>query len=443
MTQRDLTELSWTYDLYRLGQHLVLDQNRVKARHQILRHIVTAVDASSGSLALIDAETGVLSIVAGIDLPEGIIGKTVADGEGVFGWVRERKEARVLTGDVPADGRKEAKSTRARARASAVCWPLMNAEGLFIGAVSANRTVEEPPFTPADLERGKALAGLLALIIENQWLHDKQRHRIEALSRMNREILEMNQRLEEAHEQLLQAEKMASMGQLAAGVAHEINNPIAYVYSNLGTLGKYLAEVFAHRVDLHALKEDIEAILTESLQGVERVSRIVRDLNEFSRVDDARWQWADLHEGLDSGLNIVSNAIKYKCRVVKQYGVLPKVQCVPAHLNQVFVNMLMNAAQAIDKDGTITLQTRAQEEEVSISISDTGKGIPTEHLARIFDPFFTTKPPGEGTGLGLSLSYSIVRRHGGRIDVQSVPGRGTTFTVHLPVRRSGEADEEA
>lgn len=443
MPQRDLTELSWTYDLYRLGQHLVLDQDRVKARHQILRHIVSAVDASSGSLALIDAETGVFSIVAGIDLPEGVIGKVVAHGEGVFGWVRERKEPRVLAGDVSADGREEARSNRARARASAICWPLMNAEGQFIGAVSANRTVEEAPFTPADLERGKALAGLLALIIENQWLHDKQRHRIEALSRMNREILEMNQRLEEAHEQLVQAEKMASMGQLAAGIAHEINNPIGYVYSNLGTLRKYLADVFAHRADLDALKEDIEAILAESLQGVERVSRIVRDLNDFSRVDDARWQWADLHEGLDSALNIVSNEIKYKCKVAKQYGSLPKVQCLPARLNQVFVNMLMNAAQAIDKDGTITLQTRAQEEEVSISISDTGKGIPTEHLARIFEPFFTTKAPGEGTGLGLSLSYNIVRRHGGRIEVQSAPGRGATFTVHLPVRRSGDDGQDA
>ena len=440
MRRQDLTELSWTYDLYRLGQHLVLDQDRVKARHQILRHIVSAVHASSGSLALIDAETGVFSIVAGIDLPEGVIGKTVADGEGVFGWVRERKRARALAGDTLVDGRRGERTNRRRARASAICWPLMNAEGQFIGAVSANRTVEEPPFTPADLERGKALASLLALIIENQWLHDKQRQRIEALSRMNREILEMNQRLETAQQQLLQGEKMASMGRLAAGVAHEINNPIGYVYSNLGTLRKYLTDVFAHRADLDALQEDIEAILSESLQGVERVSRIVRDLNDFSRVDDARWEWADLHDGLDSALNIVSNAIKYKCEVVKQYGTLPKVQCLPARLNQVFVNMLMNAAQSIDGGGYITLQTRAWEEEVSISISDNGKGIPPEDLERIFEPFFTTKPPGEGTGLGLSLSYAIVRRHGGRIEVQSAPGRGTTFTLHLPVRRSRDAE---
>jgi two-component system NtrC family sensor kinase len=129
-------------------------------------------------------------------------------------------------------------------------------------------------------------------------------------------------------------------------------------------------------------------------------------------------------------------------RVVKQYGILPKVQCLPARLNQVFLNILMNAAQAIDKDGTITLQTGAQDEEIWISISDTGKGIPAEHLERIFEPFFTTKPPGEGTGLGLSLSYSIVRRHRGRIEVKSSPGRGTTFTVHLPVRGHADANDE-
>jgi two-component system NtrC family sensor kinase len=162
---------------------------------------------------------------------------------------------------------------------------------------------------------------------------------------------------------------------------------------------------------------------------MERVSRIVRDLNDFSRVGDATWQWTNLHEGLDSSLNIISNEIKYKCRVVKQYGTLPEVECLPARLNQVFLNILMNAAQAID-------------EEIWISISDTGKGIPAEHLERIFEPFFTTKPPGEGTGLGLSLSYSIVRRHRGRIEVQSPPGRGTTFTVHLPVRGYADANEE-
>jgi len=266
-------------------------------------------------------------------------------------------------------------------------------------------------------------------------------------------------KLEEAHNQLLQSEKLASIGQLAAGVAHEINNPIGFVNSNLGTLKKYAADLLQlvdlyesgrhllasdpdllsrisaarENADLEFLRDDIASLITESIDGTARVRRIVQDLRDFSRVDEAEWQWADLHAGLESTLNVVWSEIKYKAEVVREFGNLPPVECRPSQLNQVFMNMLVNAAQAIPERGIITLRSGCVDDMVWISISDTGKGIPQELLTRIFDPFFTTKPVGKGTGLGLSVSYGIVAKHGGHIDVASQPGEGTTFTIWLPV----------
>ena len=272
---------------------------------------------------------------------------------------------------------------------------------------------------------------------------------------------QLNKRLEEAHNQLLQSEKMASIGQLAAGIAHELNNPIGFVHSNLGTLEGYLRDVMeiidaydqalaggdepsAHRLriaqlkderDFAYLRQDIIQLLGESKEGLGRVRKIVQDLKSFSHVSEQDWQWADLHQGLDSTLNIVWNELKYKCQVVKDYGDIPPVFCLISQLNQVFMNLLVNAGHAIETKGTVTIRTAPHgEQEVAIEVIDTGKGIPPENLNRIFEPFFTTKPVGKGTGLGLSLAYSIVDKHGGRIDVESQVGVGTTFRVILPIR---------
>lgn len=259
-------------------------------------------------------------------------------------------------------------------------------------------------------------------------------------------------------EQLRQSEKLASIGQLAAGVAHEINNPVGYISSNLNTLGRYADELFrlcdayveaeaaitdtAQRDRLRMLKEevgidylrdDVRDIIAESSEGVQRVKRIVQDLKDFSRQEAAEWQMADLHKGLESTLNIVHNEIKYKADVVREYGDLPEVECVPSQLNQVFMNLLINAAHAIEQRGTITVRTGEADDEVWVEVADTGQGIAPENLKHIFDPFFTTKPVGKGTGLGLALTYGIVQKHGGRIEVDSEPGRGTRFRVWLPV----------
>ncbi|SHM73215.1 ATP-binding protein [Rhizobacter sp. OV335] len=285
---------------------------------------------------------------------------------------------------------------------------------------------------------------------------------IEALLRANEELTELNRKLSEAQDKLVQSEKLASIGQLAAGVAHEINNPIGFIFSNFGTLEKYLAQLFGmlaayeaaepalagtpaaaqllrlrEEIELDYLKDDIPALMTESKDGIQRVRKIVQDLKDFSRVDARQeWEWVSLHTGIDSTLNIVNNEIKYKADVVKRYGELPDVECLPSELNQVFMNLLVNAAHAISAErGTITISTGTAGDMAWVEIADNGSGIAPENLKRIFDPFFTTKPVGKGTGLGLSLSYGIVKKHGGRIEVNSEPGRGTAFRVSVPVKR--------
>src|SRR5690554_2437895 len=272
---------------------------------------------------------------------------------------------------------------------------------------------------------------------------------------------ELNVRLTAAQEKLLESEKLASIGQLAAGVAHEIYNPIGYVHSNLGSLQEYLSNLFAlvdvyeralrapdplamraevdaarERLDIDFISRDLPQLMTESREGVERVTRIVRDLKDFSRTDhETAWKLTDLHASLDSTLNIVWNELRYKAKLEKRYGDLPMVECLPSELNQVFMNLLLNAGQAIEEQGIISVSTGQGEGTVWIEIADTGNGIPPDMLQHVFDPFFTTKPVGTGTGLGLSISYGIVAKHDGRIEVESEPGDGTRFRVTLPVRR--------
>jgi two-component system NtrC family sensor kinase len=279
------------------------------------------------------------------------------------------------------------------------------------------------------------------------------------LTREREEQRILIKKLEEAHNQLLQSEKLASIGQLAAGVAHEINNPIGFVNSNLGTLKNYTAQMFAlldeyavaegklppetvarlatakQTADLDFVRDDMTSLIAESMDGAARVRRIVQDLRDFSRPGDSEWKRVDLHTCIDSTLNVVWNEIKFKAEVVRDFGELPAVECLPFQLNQVFLNLLVNAAQAITERGTITLRTASDGDQVSVSVTDTGSGMPPEVRDRIFDPFFTTKPVGQGTGLGLSVAYGIIEKHGGRIDVDTAPGKGTTFTVRLPVNR--------
>jgi two-component system NtrC family sensor kinase len=274
----------------------------------------------------------------------------------------------------------------------------------------------------------------------------------------------VNAMLEDTQDQLIQSEKLASIGQMAAGVAHEINNPIGFVTSNLGSLESYLKTLFALLAayieadkaaatplteslarartlrkshDFDFLRGDIVALLGESRDGLVRVKRIVQDLKDFSRSGGEEvWEMANLNTVLESTLNIARNEVKGKASIETRFGELPNVECLPSRLSQVFLNLLVNAGQAIGADGKITLSTGVDRSEVWIRVEDTGCGISEENLTRVFDPFFTTKPVGQGTGLGLSVSYSIVAKHGGQIEVASKVGHGTQFTVRLPIRHT-------
>ncbi|KLD76211.1 ATP-binding protein [Xanthomonas hyacinthi] len=281
------------------------------------------------------------------------------------------------------------------------------------------------------------------------------------LQQRHAELRQAYLRLNGAQEKLLQSEKMASIGQLAAGVAHEINNPIGYVHSNLGSLQEYLRSLFTlieayeralrapdpkalipeiddirNRFDIDFISRDLPQLMAESREGIERVTRIVRDLKDFSYSGrEESWKLVDLHSGLESTINIIWNELKYKVTLDRRYGNLPLVECLPSELNQVYMNLLLNAGQAIGERGTIVVSTGQDGEEVWIEFKDSGAGIPADLLQRIFDPFFTTKPVGSGTGLGLSISYGIINKHHGRIDVTSTVGEGSSFRIVIPVRQ--------
>ncbi len=283
----------------------------------------------------------------------------------------------------------------------------------------------------------------------------------EELQKRQAELREAYQRLNGTQEKLLQSEKMASIGQLAAGVAHEINNPIGYVHSNLGSLQEYLRSLFTvieayeralrapdpkalipeiddirQRFDIDFISRDLPQLMAESREGIERVTRIVRDLKDFSYSDRSEsWKLVDLHAGLESTINIIWNELKYKVTLERHYGELPMIECLPSELNQVYMNMLLNAGQAIAERGTITVSTGVDGDCVWVEFADTGSGISPELRQRIFDPFFTTKPVGSGTGLGLSISYGIINKHHGRIELDSAPGEGSRFRIILPIRQ--------
>ncbi|HEX8699006.1 MAG TPA: ATP-binding protein [Myxococcaceae bacterium] len=283
--------------------------------------------------------------------------------------------------------------------------------------------------------------------------------------RLKEKLLQAMRELEERQAQLIQAEKMASLGQMAAGIAHEVSSPAGYVMSNLSTLARYVSallpllhfqrellvagdlssnptweEQFVRMRELWQ-EEDVDSILVdapellqESLWGAQRIKEIVQNLRQFVREDSGEPQLADLNTELESTLKIVAGELKYKCEVSRDFQPLPPIRCHPTQLAQVFTNLLLNAAQAIETRGEIHIRTRHENAEVVVCISDTGQGMTPETLAKLATPFFTTKPRGQGTGLGLSISYSIIARHKGRIEVQSEPGKGTTFTIRLPAK---------
>lgn len=325
-------------------------------------------------------------------------------------------------------------------------------------------------------------AGLLLLLIA--YIGYRLRKSYRQLGRLNKQLKVANETLEErvvqrteelskayvelkqSQAQLVQSEKMASLGQMVAGVAHEINTPLAYCHSNIEVVREQLPEInllfkefgkipnlldaaateqeglkeqwatmnalFAS-IEQEGILEEMEVLLDGSLSGLDQISEMVKSLKDFSRLDQRRVENSNLNKNLDSVLIIANNVLKGKVEVIKHYGDIPLVSCSPSQLNQVFLNLIVNAAQAIENRGIITIETLAEGDSVQVVVKDNGKGIPEDVLPRIFDPFFTTKEIGKGTGLGLSIAYKIVEQHGGTIKAESEINKGTRFTVSIPI----------
>jgi two-component system, NtrC family, sensor kinase len=326
------------------------------------------------------------------------------------------------------------------------------------------------PFDPEEL-RARVMTGVRIVGLEESYIEVSSQ--IEAKNKKLKITLE---RLENTQAQMLQSEKMASIGQLAAGVAHEINNPTGFVSSNLKTLTDYIEDIselidkyhdmitkledeqqrgslseptlaavdklkqFENDIDVEFLMEDISDLIGDCREGTDRIKKIVIDLKDFAHPGEDKAQLTDINVGLESTLNVVNNEIKYKATVHKDFGDIPAVLGIPQQLNQVFMNILVNAAQAIDKKGDINIKTRSVGQNIEVSIADTGSGISADDLTKIFDPFFTTKDVGKGTGLGMNIAYNIIEKHNGTIQVESELGKGTTFTISLP---SGNEDSKS
>lgn len=313
-------------------------------------------------------------------------------------------------------------------------------------------------FTDYDAQMASAFGEFLAISLHNSKTMKYLERAHADIKARNTELEKAYSELKEAEAKIIQQEKMASIGQLAAGIAHEINNPIGFVSSNLETLKTYTErlkqfveaqtriiasvageeekeEIAAERkkLRLDAITADITKLIEESCDGAGRVQKIVQDLRNFSRIDESEYKMADINTAIESTINIVWNELKYKAEVKKELGKIPIIKCNIGKLSQVFMNILVNAAQAIEKHGEIKITTSSDSENIYISISDTGSGIPESSLGRIFEPFYTTKEVGKGTGLGLSVARDIIKQHKGNIKAESEPGRGTTFTIELPV----------
>lgn len=430
---------------------------------KLTRGAMTILGAQYGAFGLFDQNGELQKFIAeGISEEQVKNTGALSKGKGLLGALY-RGESLVRINNIPQDSRSCGFPEGNPKMTTLMGLPFV-INGITRGVLYLADKCDGKPFTESDEQFLEIYARDVSYLLERHELFDALHSGNTALRKEKEEQRLLLEKLQEAQEQLLQSEKLAAIGQLAAGVAHEINNPIGYISSNIRSLEEYVDNLIAviqvyegaedalqgqaellqsirsvkENVDLEYTREDSVSLLRESQEGIERVKKIVQDLKDFSRTGETTWQWTDLHQGLDSTLNIVNNEIKYKAEVIKEYGALPEVECVPSQLNQVFMNMLVNAAHAIEERGAITIRTHQMDDAwISIEISDTGKGIEKAHINKLFDPFFTTKPVGKGTGLGLSLAHGIVTKHGGRIEVESEPGKGTTFRVVIPVKHTG------
>ena len=436
-----------------LANTLIESRNKIRTVLDSLKEQIVALDKD---LKIVSANQAFVDY-AGFDMKT-VVGKAIFDEATRNGPVVYNDEIKTLVERVFKSGHSENKLLHGKDMEGndnyrqLSCLAILNEDERVVQTVVVTQDITE------ERKKTEEIKSLNEQLIETS----------SQIETKNKKLESTLKRLEETQAHMLQSEKMASIGQLAAGVAHEINNPTGFVSSNLKTLSDYQADIaeliekyhglfgklktegseialpdviksnleeikgFEKEIDVDFLLEDIVDLIGDCREGTDRIKKIVIDLKDFAHPGEEVIQLTDINNGLDSTLNVVNNEIKYKATVHKDFGNIPSVNGVPQQLNQVFMNILVNAAQAIEKKGDIHIKTRLADKDVKITISDTGCGISEENLNKIFDPFFTTKDIGKGTGLGMNIAYNIIQKHQGTIGVQSKVGEGTIFTISLP-----------
>jgi signal transduction histidine kinase len=419
-----------------VGRELGSALKRDQITTLVLESIDGAIPNARTRLFVRDQQDGALRDVGGSETIPASLAARLADGAVLTAF--DASEA------ADGVGGHEAVRRGMAALGAEIAVPLQ-LRGDLVGVLTTGAKRSGLFYGAGDVEFLRALANQAAIALENSRsyealvelnarLEERVRERTAQLQATNRELAEAYTELKTAEVQLVQSEKMASLGRLVAGVAHEINNPVSFIATSVVPLGRRLAEA-ADMVppEVRPLLREAEDIVAIMGRGAQRTAAIVKDLRSFSRLGETMRQSADLHDGLEVSLRLLESRWKDRITIHRDYGTLPLVQCDPAQLNQVFLNVLGNACDAIRGRGNVWITTRADDDAVSITVRDDGAGIPADTLGHIFDPFFTTKDVGGGTGLGLAISHSVVGAHGGRIEVESAPGAGATFRIILPV----------
>jgi signal transduction histidine kinase/antitoxin component YwqK of YwqJK toxin-antitoxin module len=338
---------------------------------------------------------------------------------------------------------------------------------ILLGILSIGTDKDISPLTAEDIELFESLGNQMAIAIENNEYISRSTEMIKKLTEAevrekylkelettnavldskNQDLQKLYDELKNTQAQLIHSEKMASLGQLVAGISHELNNPIGFIYANVKQLKSYTDKIekFTNSLDskmaapaevkdlrIKSILPDLKNLIDDTIHGSQMVKNLVDNLRKFSHLDQAQWKEVDIHQGIESSLMILNPELKHRITVKKEFQAKHTIECNPGQINQVFLNLLSNAAQAIEGEGTISIKTEEDDNNLYVRISDSGSGIPAKILSKIFDPFFTTKDVGKGTGLGLSISYSIIKNHNGSIEVESKVDKGTTFTLILP-----------
>jgi signal transduction histidine kinase/DNA-binding response OmpR family regulator len=398
----------------------------------LMQEMIRYTRADAASVLLVEPGGETMRIAASFGLEERVVREErVVVGEGISGWVVEHNESQVVIGSTEDDPRLRGK-TRKRPASAGMCLP-MRGRDRVVGALCVTHYQREELFSRDAVDLGILLAGEVARALDRA------------------EVTEKKADLERS---MMRRDKLVTIGELASGVAHEINNPLGFVNSNISSMQEYLNELIpvlarlvpgddgpdaraaqaaAQKIDLGFILQDLPVCLNETLDGLKRVLKIVGDLKNFARDDTEEKEVADINQIIDGAVNILWNQIKYKAELVREFADLPGIPCYPSQLGQVFLNLLHNAAQAIESDGRIVVRTQIDNGRVLIEVEDNGNGMRPEVLEKVFEPFYTTKPRGVGTGLGLSIAKKIIGRHAGTIDVTSGEGRGTSFRIEIPV----------